>query len=181
MNTAAGFAIVGTQLSLAPILIKPKRGIGTFTAYVAIEETHHDELEITNHPVDQGAVISDHAYKRPAELVIRAGWSEKTQQDLKRLYQGLLKLQSDRILFDVFTGKREYTGMLMKSLSVTTDKDTEHVLMITATFVQVIIVSTRLVTVASSPSDQANPAATQPPADHGTRQLVPSTQYDDGH
>ena len=43
--------------------------------YVAVLEEHRDELEITSHPVEQGAVISDHAYKTPASLTTQIGWT----------------------------------------------------------------------------------------------------------
>lgn len=42
---------------------------------VTIEEIHQDELEITDHPVENGTTISDHAFKRPERCVIRCGWS----------------------------------------------------------------------------------------------------------
>lgn len=49
-----------------------------FSGYVAIAEDHQDELEITTHPVEQGATISDHAYKLPATLNLQIGWSTST-------------------------------------------------------------------------------------------------------
>ena len=57
------------------VVIKPRRSIGTFAAQVTLEESHSDQLEISDHPVQQGASITDHAYKRPAELTIKCGWS----------------------------------------------------------------------------------------------------------
>lgn len=81
-----GFASAALQLGLESIIIRPTRGIfnptksdGTqladIIAQATIEENHHDELEITEHPVEQGAAISDHAFKRPAEVIIKMGWS----------------------------------------------------------------------------------------------------------
>ena len=51
-------------------------------ALVTISEEHVDELEITEHPVEQGAPITDHAYKKPAQLTLTLGWSnsEKPSQ-----------------------------------------------------------------------------------------------------
>lgn len=43
--------------------------------YVPIAEEHRDELTITEHPVEQGAAITDHAYKQPSHLTVRIGWS----------------------------------------------------------------------------------------------------------
>lgn len=86
MSNFTGLVVAAAQLGLESILIKPTRGIfGIRTAdgkilpdiiaQAVIEEKHHDELEITEHPVEQGAMITDHAFKRPAELTLRLGWS----------------------------------------------------------------------------------------------------------
>jgi hypothetical protein len=76
-----GFIESGAQLGLQLLTIKPKRGFldptdGTFTVPDAtLEEVHNDELEVTEHPVEQGTVIADHAFVRPAEVIITAAWS----------------------------------------------------------------------------------------------------------
>lgn len=86
MSAFAGFATAAAQLGLESVLIKPTRGIyrialpdGTFLpniiAHATVEERHTDRLHITDHPVEQGAAISDHAFKRPAEVVLKLGWS----------------------------------------------------------------------------------------------------------
>jgi len=86
MSNFTGFVLAGAQLGLQSVVIRPTRGIyGIVTpdgrqlpdiiAQAVIEEKHHDELEITDHPVQQGAMIADHAYKRPAELTLSLGWS----------------------------------------------------------------------------------------------------------
>jgi hypothetical protein len=40
-------------------------------ADVTIEEQHSDELNITEHPVETGSPISDHAYMTPPEVTIK--------------------------------------------------------------------------------------------------------------
>lgn len=86
MSNFTGFATAALQLGLQSILIKPTRGIygiqkpdgsvlPDIIAQAVIEEQHHDELEITEHPIEQGAAISDHAYKRPAHVILHLGWS----------------------------------------------------------------------------------------------------------
>jgi hypothetical protein len=47
-------------------------------ADVTVEEIHHDRVELTEHPVERGGVVSDHAFKRPAEIVIRCGFSNSS-------------------------------------------------------------------------------------------------------
>lgn len=86
MNSYSGFAQAGGALGLESILIRPSRGIYSpqlsgggvlddIVAQVTLEEKHHDELEVTDHPVEQGASIVDHAFKRPAEVTLYLGWS----------------------------------------------------------------------------------------------------------
>ena len=82
----SGFVQAGLQVGLDSVLIRPTRGLygiiddkGTqlpsIVAHATIEERHHDDLEVTDHPVEQGAMISDHAFKRPAEVTLKLGWS----------------------------------------------------------------------------------------------------------
>lgn len=180
-------------------------------AHATVEEVHTDDLEITDHPLERGAAISDHAFKRPAEVVVRCVFSNSppayqgpvgkaigaaaafggsglrtaigaftTAQSLLggqapnqaiELYADFLTAQANRTLFDVYTGKRVYKNMLLRSLSVTTDKQSENALMITASWRQVLIVSTRTVSVPIAPGAQALPERTTPTVDQGQRQL----------
>lgn|SRR5487761_2553797 len=59
---------------------KAFRALGPLFANVTIEERHEDDLEITDHPVETGATITDHAFKRPAELIVHAAWSNSPNQ-----------------------------------------------------------------------------------------------------
>lgn len=84
----AGFVQAGAQLGLETITIRPnQRGImrptladGTTTladivAQAVVEEKHTDQLEVTEHPLETGASITDHAYKKPAEVRLEMAWS----------------------------------------------------------------------------------------------------------
>lgn len=75
MGQLTGIITAGAQLGLESILVRPTRNIGPFAAQVWIEENHNDELEITDHPLEMGARVSDHAYMRPSEVTIKCGWS----------------------------------------------------------------------------------------------------------
>jgi hypothetical protein len=212
MNAAVGFLQAGAVLGRDAILVRPKRSIGDFTAQVTIEESHQDDLEITDHPVELGAKITDHAYKLPSQLVIKCGWSNSPTPGnffqslknavtgtiagvknltgngpsaVKEVYANFLKLQADRTLVDVYTGKRVYTNMLVKGLHTQTDIDTENSLILTVTLRQVIIVSTRTLTlastsIASDPAKLKSPEKNAVPANSGAKQLVPGTSYNGG-
>lgn len=82
-----GFVIPALAVGAAPLLIRPKaRGFLPFDGSTGqalpfiqiqaiLEEVGTDTMEITDHPVEQNAAISEHAYRRPAEVLIRAAWS----------------------------------------------------------------------------------------------------------
>lgn len=124
----------------------PKRSIGQFSATVTLEEVGTDELEITQHPVQQGASITDHAYMKPATVNIKVMWNDN-DAPLAETYKNLLDLQSSREPFDVVTGKRTYRNMLIKSLGQTNDVQTENILSISLQLQEIFITAVEVVTV----------------------------------
>lgn len=147
--------------------IEPARGVwlvdsdkvrSVFSGYVTISEDATDTLEITQHPVQQGAAITDHAYMKPAELKIRLVVGALAKP-LSESYDQLLKLQFQRIPLRVITGKRTYNNMLIKSVDQTTDKTTENILSVSLSLMEVIIVEVTPVVVPSRPK-QKHPAKT---------------------
>ncbi len=60
---------------LSTLFSQQSRKIDLLVPDVIISEKHQDTLEITEHPVEIGAEIADHAYKRPAELTMEVGFS----------------------------------------------------------------------------------------------------------
>ncbi|KAA2237668.1 phage baseplate protein [Salinarimonas soli] len=151
-----------------------RREIGTLIPHIVSEESHRDDLFITLHPVERGATISDHAFKMPATVEMRVGYSNSTAGQegfVQEVYQEFLDLQFEREPFDVFTGKRAYTNMLIASLQVTTDPRTEEVLSLTVGLREVIIVDTQM----TSSKKQADPSRTGSPVEGGQRQLKPSS------
>ncbi|MDV7023797.1 hypothetical protein R4P48_14060 [Atlantibacter subterranea] len=135
------------------LFLQSRRKIGFFFPDVVIKETHNDTLVITEHQVESGAFIADHAYKKPAELTMEVGFAAGALVDLvnglpfmpqadsdpKELYRQMLDLQQSRIPVEVITGKRIYNNMLLQTISVTTDKLTEYVLNATLTLREIII------------------------------------------
>jgi GTP cyclohydrolase III len=59
---------------------------------------------------------------------------------LQQIYQSLQTLQSSRQLLTITTPKRIYQNMLIATLGMTTDKQTENCLSIHASYQQVILV-----------------------------------------
>lgn len=152
------------------------QNIGGVIPDVTVEETLNDTVNITDHPVELGCEISDHAILNPAEITLKVGWSNsknisqfltgRTTMGIQDAYDRLRKLKDDRQPFDVVTTKRTYRNMLIKSLAVTNDVTTHTALIVTATLRQVMIVETQ--TVKLDPANQKNPAATVPVEAKGT-------------
>lgn len=177
--------VITTGISaIVPVLLKPKRGIGSLVADASIEEVHEDELTITEHPVEQGATIADHAYKLPAEVVLTYVWSTGSHQNntfdvsfLTSIYQQLLQLQVDRTLVQVFTGKRAYDNMLLRSVNVVTDKQAENVLKVRVTCREILMATTSVVNKSSDASSQAFPEKTAPNLNQGPQSLRPALNF----
>lgn len=221
--TILGVASAGGQIALQLLSSKPKRGFddGSGTLLIpdaTIEEVHTDDLEITEHPVEQGAAISDHAFKRPAEVVITAGWSDSPNNSgiantligaaanansavqavigaaelvggvlnvlngstgvspSVQAYNTLLGYQQNRLLFTIYTGKRTYQNMVVKSLVTTTDQKTENAAIIRITCRQILMAVTQTVTVPDS-SVMANPQKNGSTVNMGIQSLLPSPTY----
>lgn len=196
--TLSGLGVAGLILS-DYLLPGPRRSIGGIVATITIEEDHRDTLVITEHPVEQGATITDHAYKQPSEVRLRVGWSSALinagfgafdPNYLQTIYNQLLQLQSDRIPFKIVTGKRSYSNMLIRSIGVTTDNITENVLFVTLDCKEVILVNTQVTSAPASTSDGPalplavgptnvaaalkQPEATLSSVNVGSTQLLPS-------
>lgn len=219
-----GLILPAAALAFGSIQVKPFRAIypiledgqmdDPLVAQVTIEERHHDELEITNHPIEQGANVTDHSYKHPAELAIEIGWSNSPSVDtgilgtavgvgtalggqtaaviaaavptykavnslltgngmtqVQAIYQKILELQASRKPFIIFTGKRNYSSMLFKSLDVLTDARSENTLMLRCVCRQVIIVQTQTLLVPINTKAQGQPQKTTPITNKGQTQL----------
>lgn len=134
-------------ISLFPV--KPQRSLSIteenkvvfeFKGYLTINEDANDDLEITQHPVQQGAAISDHSFKKPSVLKIRI-IANDNEMPLTEVYQKLLDVQDERTPMKAISGKRVYQNMLLKSIQQTTDAATENVLALNLSLEEVIIVS----------------------------------------
>jgi hypothetical protein len=179
----SGFLGIGAA-NLASVLLRRPRRIGIMVPNVVLEEVELDEIEITDHPVETGAPIADHAYRKPSELIMRLGWSNSAalriagialpfasqglvtavtslgERDyITETYKELIDLQRSLEPFEVVTGKRVHRNMLIRSISATTDGTTENVLMAQVRMREVLIVEAAARTVPPT-SQQRDPAST---------------------
>lgn len=153
----------------AALIFGVRRRIGFVVPDVVIEESGKDELTITQHPVEKGSPISDHAFKNPVRVDMQCGFSDSRGGVgwSREAYEALLELQYMREPFSVTTGKRTYSNMLVRGIAASTDQRTEHALMATVSLEEVIIVSTS----STSSADQKSPQSTAPSQNEGPRQL----------
>ena len=151
----------------------------TIIADVTIEEAHDDQVTLTKHPVELGAAITDHAYKEPAVLNLRVGWSDSGNYDgyINDTYAALLQMQAARGLLNVYSSKRVYQNMVLKGLTTMTDEKHEYSMLIVARFEEIIIVTTQTTNLPAS-SNQANPQNTAPPTNSGQLQTQSGTTQD---
>jgi hypothetical protein len=148
-----------------------RRSIGEFTGYVCMTEDSSDDLEITEHPVQNGASITDHAYLKPASVTIRFVYTPGLTP-LDQIYENLRDLQSLREPFSIVTGKRVYKDMLFKSIRVNTDAKTENVLSLVGDFQQVILVGVETTTVPAT-DKQKIPEKTSATENKGDKKAEP--------
>lgn len=177
---------------LSTLFHQQSRRIGVIIPDVVISEKHSDTLEITEHPVEKPTSsgtgsVADHAYRRPSEVTMEVGFSGggslldfadtstlglSLGMSPSETYAKILEIQRDRVPFDVVTGKRLYSNMLIRALEVTTDKTTENVLSAVLTLREVIITQTQSITVAdkSNMKDGASTSAVVNAGEKSTRQ-----------
>lgn len=110
-----------------------------------VSEQHKSTLTITEHPVEVGANVSDHAQKEPDAITIQGIISdtpillnvEDRQPSVpggdpdNRAQQAFIefqRLQDIAALLEVATELRDYSDMMIESIAVTKDKDRRHIL-----------------------------------------------------
>ena len=132
-----------------------------FDGFMQVE--HNIELQTTSNPVETGASVVDHAYVKPAELVMKVMMSDVHQSLVPGQFTGasfrsvnawqvLRKLQSDRIPMSVFTRLGLYTNMLITKLTTTDTAETFRALSAEVTLREIPVA--RIKTVKISSADQ---------------------------
>ena len=158
------------------LLIRTPRAIsgpfGIILPDCVVEETSRDDVQITDHPVEIGTVISDHAYKKPREVTLRWSWSNSGYYEtrVQDVYQQLLAIQGPPpSLISLTTGKSTYVNMIIVSLGITTNSRSEYALEAVMVCREVIIVSTESTQIAPA-SAQSDPQSTADVAQRGAVQ-----------
>ena len=164
-------------MSLLTLLFRvPQTTIGEVQLDAALTEVHRSAVEITQHPVETGADISDHARKMPDELRIEGlitntlmfpGSFVSPGSRAEDAYDALRKLEGQ--LVDVITSLGEHTDMAITSIEVPRDAKWANAVRCTITLRHVRIVKSQ--TVPAAPSKQG---AAAPPRDLGKQPTQPA-------
>lgn len=162
-------------------LFGTKRTIDSIIVDVILSEETTDTLTITKQPVQSGSSITDHSFKEPTVLTMNVLQQAESSlipflslfsgNSLKQLYSSFQTLQNKRTVFTITTPKRIYNNMLMSTLRLNTDKNTENILSLGMTFQEVIIVNIGTATVIGA-TQQLVPAVTQPTQQGGIGTLL---------
>jgi len=136
-----------------PQLIGIRTHIGGFFFDAYLKLDHERSLTITEHPVEEGASITDHAFVNPKGLSIEVGMSDvcvslvegQFAQRFSRsvsAYDTLERLLEERIPISLHTKLATYHNMLIENLTAPDDYQTRNGLRATAFFREVIVVRT---------------------------------------
>jgi hypothetical protein len=158
------------------LLISPTlTTIDALTLDASISEQHTSEVEVTEHPVEAGANIADHARVKPAVLTIEGLVSDTpiNRSQVRRIVEslgvsfeslsledvlagqpgyaqqafGVLETMRDTAkLVQIVTGLKTYEDMILTSLSVPRNAQSGDALRFTATFKHVRLVTNQTTT-----------------------------------
>lgn len=148
---------------------------GTLYFDALLHADHTSSVTPTQHPVQTGAAISDHAYVEPKEISLEVGMTDVVGGDGSsvRAYQSFQALMQKREPCTVVTRLGTYSNMLLTSISVPDDYTTMFGLRCTLIFTEIRIVSVAVVQVQQSTSGSKTPTA--PPSAPAPTQTAEQT------
>lgn len=129
-------------MGLLSLILNKKKTftIGTLTLDVLISESHSRSATITENPVEDGTVISDHIILEPQRVSINGFVSNahptifsflnilRNEDKVKAAFELLEQIYNLKDLFTVVTNLKVYENMFMESLTIDKDQDTGEVL-----------------------------------------------------
>lgn len=131
---------------------------GRVTQYFfdAVFNTQHEsQRQITEHPVQWGAAITDHSYQLPAYVNLQIGMSDSMDQFTTdnsysylstigkgksvNAYEAFFQLQEMGAPLTLVTRLKRYTNMLIQGINTNDDSTTANALKCTITFKEIFI------------------------------------------
>jgi hypothetical protein len=151
--------------------------IDSLTLDASLSENHQTDVEVTDHPVEQGADVTDHRRRKPDSLTLEGivsnyplpsatdvealqewqgrQWYSRSSASFGRAesaYQQLLDLADSSVLITVVTNLRIYENMTLTSLHVPRDAKSGQMIRFTATFREIRIVANKTIQVKAATS-----------------------------
>jgi hypothetical protein len=155
------------------IYVKTNVGGWFFDAFLRMD--HTSKLKITEHPVQTGAAITDHAFLEPTTLTMEIGMTDVAKSIIPdqftggwsrsvTAYQVLLELQRQRIPVQILTRLRLYKNMLIEVISVPDDYKTLYGLKVTVAFKEILVAQVTTVKISQRPqvTDSTNRGVVEP-------------------
>lgn len=146
-----------------------------------IKENHTGSVRVTEHPVQGGANISDHAYNLPDKLTLEILVSDSVESIVAGQFSGgetksisayevIRKLKEKRALVSVRTRLHYYTNMIIENMTTSDDYKSANSLRCTVSLRQVMmaVVATEYVTLKKKQavnSENTGPKIAQAPKD----------------
>jgi len=120
---------------------------------------HNTGVTPTEHPVQSGASISDHAFVNPEEITLEIGNSDVHHSDgySAQSFQKLEDIMEKRETVTLVTRLKTYTDMLITSISVPDNYETTYGLKATIIFKRIKVVTVATVKVQPMVSGSKNP------------------------
>jgi hypothetical protein len=139
--------------------------ISNIVVDASVRESHENEAQITDNPVEEGVDVTDHVRIMPKRLTMDGVISDTPitlsvisnisgaigtvtefiggRSLSQEAYDRLLRLQANREPMTIVTGLRVYQNMLIESLTVPRDSRTANAIHFTAVFREIHVARTR--------------------------------------
>jgi hypothetical protein len=151
-------------------LVYAKTSVGGYFFDAVLKIDHSSTIKITEHPVQNGANTSDHAFKLPDRVVLEIGMSDCmdtyvsgqfTDNKSKSIsaYQTLRVLQASFTPLELTTRLENYKNMLIENISTPDDFKTLTGLKCSITLKQLITAEVEILLVSSRPQVTSNKKA----------------------
>lgn len=138
---------------------------------VATDIQHSYSAEVTSHPVESGADVSDNVLQKPTELtisgvisntpVVFAGASTIDDGRAKTALENLLDLKDQGQPIDVVTPLREYTNMVITGITAPQNARVGDAVECTVTLKEVVTVASRTVDAPAAKTDRGTKKKSQ--------------------
>jgi hypothetical protein len=154
-------------------------GFALITLDATTSENHSESMSVTDHPIEEGGVVTDHLQPDPIELTITGVISNTplftgdASLDIDRdfrAWEELRRIKDDKEIVSVVTPRRTYDNMVIKSISDTAGEGAPAWIEPTIVFRQILIASAEMVKIPREQRATVVRNSAQPQAEAGRQQ-----------